>query len=147
MCVCRCGPLSFYPGSRGPNAERERKEKPEAKRRASGLDRWESHFHVGIWFRFLTLSLIGFLNSYLGATVDIWYNDDSYWLSISRHGIEVDNMEVRFSTAEARGPSLRFRIFLLLSLPLCVRASGTRVLSFISLSKSFILQSVNACSW
>ena len=26
------------------------------------------------------------------------------------------NMEVRFSTAEARGPSLRFRVFLLLSL-------------------------------
>ena len=35
------------------------------------------------------------------------------------------NMEVRFSTAEARGPSLRFGVFLLLSLR--VRASGTRV--------------------
>ena len=37
-------------------------------------------FHVGIWIRFWTLSLIGFLNSYTGATIDIWYNDDSYWL-------------------------------------------------------------------
>ena len=107
-----------YPGSRGPNAEKERqqKEKPKVKRMASGLSRWESHFHVGIWFRFWTLSLLGFLNSYPGATVDIWYNNDSYWLSICRHGSKVDNMEVRFSTAEAGGPSLCFRFFFLLSL-------------------------------
>ena len=42
-------------------------------------------------------------------------------------GTEVDNMEVRFLMAEARGPSLRFGFFLLLSLPVRVKASGTRV--------------------
>ena len=98
-------------------------------RRASGLGRWESHFHVGIWFRLWTLSLIGFLNSYPGATMGIWYNDDPYWLSICRHGSEVD--KVRFSMAKARRPSLCFGFFLLLSLSLSlslrVRASGTRV--------------------
>ena len=31
--------------------------------------------------------------------------------------------------AEASGPSLHFGVFLLLSLPLCVRASVTRVMS------------------
>ena len=36
-------------------------------------------------------------------------------------------MEVRFSTAEARGLSLQFGFFLLLSLSLRVRASGTRL--------------------
>ena len=36
-------------------------------------------------------------------------------------------MEERFSMAEARGPSLRFELFLLPSLSLRVRVSGTRV--------------------
>ena len=68
-------PLNYsipYPGSRGPTPtlvpealmqrelERQQKENSEAKRRASGLGRWESHFHVRIRFRFWTLSLIGF---------------------------------------------------------------------------------------
>ena len=39
--------------------ERQQKENSEAKRRASGLGRWESHFHVRIRFRFW-MSLIGF---------------------------------------------------------------------------------------
>ena len=83
--------------------ERQQKEKPEAKRRASGLGSWESHLYVGIWFRFWALFLIGFLieplsligclNLYPGATVDIWCNDDSYWLSICRHR---SNMEILY---------------------------------------------------
>ena len=96
-----------------PHAERSRQQKvkPEAKRGtlASAVQN-------------LTLSVIGFLNSYQGAKVDIWYNDDFYWLSICRHGSEVDNMEVRFSS---------LLVFLLpslsLSLSFRVRASGTRV--------------------
>ena len=113
-----------------PEALGEKKEKPKVKRRASGLCRWESHFHVGIsWFRFWTLSLIGFLNSYPGVTMVIWYNNDSYWLSICRHESKVDNMEVRFSTANARGLSLHLGFFLFLSLSLLVRASGIRILS------------------
>ena len=142
-------PVRLYPGSRGPNAERDwdwerqHKEKPEAKRRASGL--WESHFHVGIWFRFWTLSLIGFLNSYSGTTVDIWYNNDSYWFSICRHGSEVDTMEVRFST-----DSLRLWFFLLLSLSLCIRASGTRVVlsrKWCMLGNQDHASRVNSASW
>ena len=46
-------------------------------------------------------------------------DDDSYWLSMCRHGSEIDNMEVRFLTAETRGPSLRVRFYLLLSLSPC----------------------------
>ena len=98
--------------------EREREREGDSKRknpkwregRASGLGRWESHFHVGIWLGFWILSLIG-------ATVDIWYNSDLYWLSICRHGSEIDNVEVRFSTVEAGG-LLRFGFFLLFSLSL-----------------------------
>ena len=100
----------------------------EVKRRAFGLRHWESHFHVGIWFRFWTLSLIGFLNSYPGTTMNIWYND-FYRLSTCMHGSEVDNMEVRLSTAEVRSPSLCFGVFLCVCVPpsLRVGASGTRV--------------------
>ena len=42
--------IIMYPGSRGPNTEGGRdthtKENPKAKRRASDLGRWKSHFHV-----------------------------------------------------------------------------------------------------
>ena len=47
------------------------------------------------------------------------------------------NMEVRLSAAEARGPSPRFGVFLLLSLSARFRASGTRVPSNLSLNFLF----------
>ena len=54
-------------------------------------------------------------------------------------------MEARFSTGEARGPSLRFGFFLLLSpsLSLCVRASETRVHETVTWGKlTFLLYCV-----
>ena len=83
---------------------------------------WPRPLWIPLRCRNVVQILIGFLNSYPGATVDIWYNDNSYWLSICRHGSKVDNMEVRFSTAEARGPSLCLGFFLLFSLPACLPA-------------------------
>ena len=92
---------------------------------------------VSDWLLNWYLSLIGLLNSYSGATVYIWYNDDSYWLSICMHGSEVDNMEIRFWTAEARGPSLRifpFAVSLCLCFYLSISVSVSVSVSFVSLS-------------
>ena len=93
---------------------RQQKEKPEVKRR-KGL--WPRPLRISFSCRYLA-RILNLVSDWLpGATVDIWYNSDLYWLSICRHGSEIDNVEVRFSTVEAGG-LLRFGFFLLFSLSL-----------------------------
>ena len=123
--------------------ERERNERQTAKGKTwsegKGLWPWPLRISLPCWYlvQILNLvsdwllswtsSLIGFLNSYPGTTVDIWYKDDSYWLSLYV-GTEARLITWKWDSQRLRPEALLFPSgFSFCCLSLCIRVSGTRV--------------------
>ena len=133
-----CGKLrAHYPGSRGPNAERPGETaKGELWSKGKGLCRpWPLRISPPCSYQVQILNLVsdGHLILLVLYIKPVWPVTIEANQRQGSKSVSNTDMEVRFSTAEARGPSLSFGVFLLLSLQLSpalsswVRASGTRV--------------------